>query len=67
MLRNRPRKQQKREREETSKALLRKIGVLDPYADSPPQDVEQRLRNMTYGATNSRVTKLRRGEAPVTG
>ncbi len=49
-----------------SRDLLRKIGSLEPYAESIPSQVEERLRNMNYGATNSRVSKLRRGESVAT-
>jgi hypothetical protein len=33
---------------------------MEPYVDADPGEVEQRLRNMNYGATHARVTELRR-------
>ena len=45
-----------------SRQLLQLIGELDPYSDADPDQVEARLRNMEYGTTNSRVSKIRRGE-----
>ena len=48
--------------EKITRELLRRIGSLEPYAGADPSEVEERLRNMNYGATNSRVSKLRRGE-----
>ena len=49
---------------EQSRELVRKIGEMDPYADSDPAEVEDRIRNMHYGATHPRVTELRRKQAP---
>jgi len=60
MASSRPHRVNPHESEEISRALLRKIGTLQPYADADPRAVEERLRNMNYGATNSRVSKLRR-------
>lgn len=40
--------------------ILRQIAAMDPFADSDPAEVEQRLRNMNYGSTHSRISKLRR-------
>ena len=39
--------------------LVRRIGALDTYRGADEREVEQRLRSMTYGSTNSRITKLR--------
>ena len=50
------------EREAISRELLRSIAELEPYADADPAQVEERLRNMNFGATNTRVSKIRRGE-----
>ena len=47
-------------RQETSRELIRKIGSMDPYEGADPDEVEERLRNMNYGATHPRVTELRR-------
>ena len=51
-----------RDREEVSRDLVRSIGEMDPYADADPEEVEERLRRMKYGAT-SRISRIRRGEA----
>ena len=51
------------EREKVSREILRSIGDFDPFADADPDEVEKRLRSMSYGATNSRVSKLRRAES----
>ncbi len=48
---------------ELSRELLRRIGSLEPYAEAIPSQVEERLRNMNYGSTNSRITKLRHDES----
>ena len=50
-------------RREAAKALMRKIGSMEPYAGADPSQVEQRLRNMTYGATHPRVSELRIADA----
>lgn len=39
--------------------LVRRIGSLETYRGADEREVEQRLRSMTYGSTNSRITKLR--------
>ncbi len=49
-----------------SPELVRSIGTMDTYHDADPSDVDFRLRNMTYGSTNSRVAKIRR-EAQTSG
>ena len=63
MASNRRNRRDANEAAKISRDLLRKIGLLEPYAEAIPSQVEERLRNMNYGATNSRVSKLRRGEA----
>jgi hypothetical protein len=63
MARRQPEKAPLEEPQEASKKILRWIGSLDPYADANPNEVEKRLRNMAYGATNSRVSKLRRADS----
>lgn len=49
--------------EEIGRQILRRIGEMDPYADADPAEVERRLRNMAYGATHSRISKMRRQRA----
>jgi len=49
------------ESDRIGREIMRKIGSMDPYANADPYEVEARLRNMNYGATNSRLSKLRRG------
>jgi hypothetical protein len=63
MARRRPHERSEEEGEAVTVRLLRAIGELNPYADASPDDVEQRLRNMNYGATNSRISKLRRAHS----
>ncbi len=63
MGRRRPDRPDWEERARISREILRQIGALDPYADADPDEVEERLRNMNYGATNSRVSELRRRAA----
>jgi len=46
--------------EAIGREMLRRIARLRPYSDTDAAAVEQRLRNMTYGATHSRVSALRR-------
>lgn len=48
--------------EAIGREILRQIGAMEPFADSDPAEVEQRLRNMSYGSTHSRISKLRRAE-----
>ncbi len=62
MARKGPNERRWDEREATTRQILRSIGELNPYADADPAEVEQRLRNMNYGATNSRISKLRRAK-----
>lgn len=50
------------ESQRISRELLQKIGEMDPYAGTDPAEVEERLRNMSFGATNSRISKLRKGD-----
>ena len=46
--------------EQIGRDILRQIGAMEPFAGSDPAEVERRLRNMNYGSTHSRVSKLRR-------
>lgn len=62
MARHKPEPRSSAEREAISREILRSIGTLNPYADANPAEVEERLRNMNYGATNTRVSRIRRGE-----
>ena len=49
-----------RERNEVSVAnRIRSIGSIETYQDSDPEEVQQRLRNMTYGSTSNRVAAAR--------
>ena len=48
------------ESEAIGREILRRIGRSRPYADADADEVEKRLRNMTYGATHSRISALRR-------
>lgn len=41
---------------------VRSVGAMKPYAGADPKSVEARIRNMTYGSTNNRVSSVRRGE-----
>ncbi len=45
--------------EVASPELVRSIGTMNVYENADPDEVVGRLRNMSYGATHSRVTKLR--------
>ena len=45
--------------EEIGRQILKRIGAMDPFAGADPKEVESRLRNMTYGATHSRISALR--------
>ena len=49
--------------EEIGRQILRRIGEMDPFAGADAAEVEQRLRNMTYGATHSRITAARRQQS----
>ncbi len=49
-----------RERNELTAAnRIRSIGDIQPYQNSDPEEVNRRLRNMSYGSTASRVTAVR--------
>ncbi|NND02845.1 MAG: hypothetical protein HKN91_08660 [Acidimicrobiia bacterium] len=49
-----------RERNELSAAnRIRNIGSINTYEDADPAEVDRRLRNMTYGSTNSGVAAVR--------
>ena len=49
-----------RERNETSAAnRIRSIGTIQTHQNSDPDEVQQRLRNMTYGSTDNRVAAVR--------
>ncbi len=61
LAKNKPNRDDAIDREEISRELVRKIGSMEPYADADADKVEQRIRNMHYGSTHPRVTKLRRG------
>jgi len=63
MARRRTDERSPEEGEAVTRRLLRAIGALNPYAGANPDEVEQRLRNMNYGATNSRISKLRRAQS----
>ena len=45
--------------EVASPELVRQIGLMSTYGNADGEEVIRRLRNMNYGATNSRITKLR--------
>jgi hypothetical protein len=63
MARRRSHERRWKGRDATSRAILRSIAALNPYAGADPAEVERRLRNMNYGATNSRISKVRRAVA----
>ena len=49
-----------RERNEISAAnRIRSIGTIQTHQDSDPAEVQERLRNMSYGSTNSQVAAVR--------
>ena len=49
-----------RERNEISVAnRIRSIGTIETHTDSDPDEVDRRLRNMTYGSTDNRVAAVR--------
>lgn len=49
-----------KERHELAAASrIRSIGGLDTHKNSNPEEVNRRLRNMSYGSTDSRVAAIR--------
>lgn len=49
-----------KERSESAAASrIRSIGTINAHKDSDPEEVNRRLRNMTYGSTDSRVAAVR--------
>ncbi len=46
--------------DEVGRGILRKIAELEPFAGCDRAEVEERLRNMTYGSTHNRISALRR-------
>lgn len=38
---------------------IRSIGTINTHRDSDPEEVNRRLRNMTYGSTDSRIAAVR--------
>ena len=66
MARSRPERPSSEESEHALRDRVRAIGLMDPYVGVDPHEVEERIRNMSYGATNSRVSKLRRDESEET-
>jgi len=69
-MRRRENRNQTELRQKTSRELVRKIGSMEPFVDADATEVEERLRNMNYGATHPRVTELRRtgdGTEPAAG
>jgi hypothetical protein len=49
-----------RDRNELSAASrIRSIGNIQTYQDVDPAEVDRRLRNMSYGSTDSRVAAVR--------
>ncbi|MCP3976398.1 MAG: hypothetical protein GY720_18080 [bacterium] len=46
--------------DEAGRDILRKIAAMDPFAGCDRAEVEERLRNMTYGSTHNRISALRR-------
>ena len=49
----------RKSKEVASPELVQRIGLMDTYGGADHAEVERRLRSMSYGATNSRITKLR--------
>ena len=49
--------------EQIGRDIMRRIAAMDPFAGADPADVERRLRNMNYGKTHSRISKLRRADS----
>ncbi|NND01390.1 MAG: hypothetical protein HKN91_01255 [Acidimicrobiia bacterium] len=45
--------------EEIGRKILQRIGAMKPFAGADPAEVEQRLRNMNYGSTHSRISQIR--------
>ena len=43
---------------------LRKIGSMDVYKGADADEVLKRLRNLNFGSTNSRISKLRQNSEP---
>lgn len=66
MARSRPQRPSTVESELALRDRLRAIGLTETYPGVDPREVEERIRNMSYGSTNSRVSKLRRGESEET-
>lgn len=46
--------------DQAGREIMRKIAAMEPFADCDKAEVEERLRNMTYGSTHNRITALRR-------
>lgn len=38
---------------------LRSLGTVNTYQDADPEEVNRRLRNMSYGSRNSRIAAVR--------
>ena len=56
---------QDRERHEMAAAnRIRNLGGRSTFVDADPEEVNRRLRNMTYGSTNSRISATRKGYEP---
>lgn len=56
---------QDRERHEMAAASrIRSLGAKTTFEDADPDEVTRRLRNMTYGSTDSRISATRKGYEP---
>jgi len=59
MLFRRSNKQDRERHELAAASRIRSIGTMTTVADADPEEVNRRLRNMTYGSTDSRVAATR--------
>jgi len=56
---------QDRERHELAAASrIRSLGAKTTFVDADPEEVTRRIRNMTYGSTDSRISATRKGYEP---
>lgn len=56
---------QDRERHELAAASrIRSLGAKTTFVNADPEEVNKRLRNMTYGSTASRISATRKGYEP---
>lgn len=57
-------KQDKLRHEQAAASRIRSLGTQATFVDADPDEVNKRLRNMTYGSTDSRISATREGYEP---